>query len=100
MGAWSRKRHQPPRAATAAAEEVDRTDFTLDGPVGEWRGMFADIVEHGRATGLWTLNSLALLADRIQLGGTDPMGLDRFSRFNQTLQEFFDGAARVAAPVA
>ena len=52
---------------------------------------------HGRATGLQTINSLALLGDDIALGGSDPMGLDKFSRFNQTLQEFFDGASTLPA---
>ena len=33
-------------------------------------------------------------ATDIRLRGDDPMGVDKFSRFNQTLQEFLDGAAR------
>ena len=56
-------------------------------------------VQHGRAEGLQTINSLALLGGAIACVGNDPMGLDKFSRFNQTLQEFFDGAARVGATV-
>ncbi|MDA8342473.1 MAG: hypothetical protein M0007_09655 [Actinomycetota bacterium] len=71
-------------------------DFSLVGDLAEWQGMFGDIAANGRATGLWTINSLALLGDRIACEGTDQMGLDKFSRFNQTLQEFFDGAARIA----
>lgn len=73
-------------------------DFSLEGDVAAWEAMFDDVVAHGRATGLQTINSLALLGGSIERGGTDPMGLDKFSRFNQTLQEFFDGAAHVAAP--
>jgi hypothetical protein len=72
-------------------------DFTLVGPLHAWRAMFDDIVANGRATGLHTINSLVLLGDDVHLVGDDPMGLDKFSRFNQTLQEFFDGAARVVA---
>ena len=72
-------------------------EFRLTGPLGAWQAMFADIVANGRATGLQTINSLALLGDEIVLGGSDPMGLDKFSRFNQTLQEFFDGASKVLA---
>jgi hypothetical protein len=78
-------------------DEAPLADFGLEGPLAAWQTMFDDIVANGRATGLQTLNSLALLGDEIALVGTDPMGLDKFSRFNQTLQEFFDGAARVAA---
>ena len=72
-------------------------EYRLDGPLSAWQTMFGDIVTNGRATGLQTINSLALLGDEIALGGSDPMGLDKFSRFNQTLQEFLDGASRVLA---
>jgi hypothetical protein len=72
-------------------------EYRLVGPLAAWQVMFDDIVAKGRATGLQTINSLALLGDDIALGGTDPMGLDKFSRFNQTLQEFFDGASTVLA---
>jgi hypothetical protein len=72
-------------------------EYRLDGPLTAWQTMFDDVVANGRATGLQTINSLALLGDDIGLGGTDPMGVDKFSRFNQTLQEFFDGASGVLA---
>ena len=72
-------------------------EYRLDGPLVAWQAMFDDIATHGRATGLQTINSLALLGDDIVLGGTDPMGLDKFSRFNQTLQEFLDGASNIVA---
>ena len=72
-------------------------EYRLDGPLTAWRTMFADVVANGRATGLQTINSLALLGDEIALGGSDPMGLDKFSRFHQTLQEFLDGASTVLA---
>jgi len=85
-------------AGVHQAEPDDPADFSLVGDRDAWQAMFDDIVAHGRATGLQTINSLALLGDRIACGGTDPMGLDKFSRFNQTLQEFFDGAARTAVP--
>lgn len=78
--------------------EGDRSppcDFRLVGPVGAWQEMFEDIARNGRATGRWTINSLALLGDAIACVGDDPMGLDKFSRFNQSLQEFLDGARQV-----
>ena len=77
-------------------DAADAGDFVLEGPLDAWWAMFDDIRTHRRATGLQTINSLALLADRIRLRGRDPMGLDKFSRFNQTLQQFLDGAAAVA----
>jgi hypothetical protein len=79
------------------AEADSPCEYRLDGPLTAWQAMFDDIAAQGRATGLQTINSLALLGDDIALGGTDPMGLDKFSRFNQTLQEFFDGASDLLA---
>jgi hypothetical protein len=78
----------------------DVVDFSLVGPLDAWQAMFDNVMANGRATGLQTINSLVLLGDDIALVGDDPMGLDKFSRFNQTLQEYLDGAARVAVPTA
>lgn len=83
----------------AAVEEgTGGADFSLEGDVAAWEAMFDDIVANGRATGLQTVNSLALVGGSVDRRGNDPMGLDKFSRFNQTLQEFLDGAARLTAP--
>lgn len=79
------------------AEPDAPCEYRLDGPLASWQSMFGDIVKHGRATGMQTINSLALLGNDVALGGSDPMGLDKFSRFNQTLQEFLDGASKVLA---
>jgi len=103
-----RNADRPPFAVRLAFEELrcehvvdaqpdDPCEYRLDGPLVAWQAMFDDIVTQGRATGLQTINSLALLGDDIVLGGSDPMGLDKFSRFNQTLQEFFDGASTLLA---
>jgi hypothetical protein len=83
-------------------EEGDErtTDCWLEGSIDAWTAMFDDIRAHGRATGRQTLNSLTMVGDEICLRGTDVMGVDKFSRFNQSLQEFFDGAARAATAVA
>ena len=71
-------------------------EFYLDGPYDAWQIMFDDILVNGTASGRLTINSLALLGTDIRLRGDDPMGVDKFSRFNQTLQEYLDGAARLA----
>jgi hypothetical protein len=76
--------------------DVDQADFYLDGPYDAWRIMFDDILVNGSASGRQTINSLALLGTDIRLRGADPMGVDKFSRFNQTLQEYLDGASRLA----
>jgi hypothetical protein len=75
--------------------DEETTDCWLVGPLSAWEAMFGDIAAHGRATGKHTINSLALMADEIRLFSDDAMGLDKFSRFNQTIQEYLDGAASV-----
>jgi hypothetical protein len=79
-----------------AATDAHLAEFYLDGPFEAWQAMFDDIVANGSASGRLTINSLALLGTDIRLRGDDPMGVDKFSRFNQTLQEYLDGAARLA----
>ena len=60
-------------------------------PEGKW--CVRDVLEHlSRAYGS---TARALFGDRISLHAADPMGEDRFHRFNQTLQEFIDAAARL-----
>lgn len=76
-------------------DEAHLADFRLEGPVDAWNDMFDDIGANGSASGPFTINSLALRGDRISIEGNDPMGLDKFSRFNQTLQDFLDGAGRL-----
>ncbi len=71
-------------------------DCWLEGDTDSWGEMFDDITTNGRATGRRTINSLTLVGDRIDVRGDDPMGVDKFFRFNQTIQQFFDGAAQLA----
>lgn len=85
---------------TVGYDEARLADFRLEGPVVEWTSMFTDIVANGHASGEWTINSLALRGDRISIEGDDPMGLDKFSRFIQTLQDFLDGTSRLESDLA
>ncbi len=87
-------------AVTEFAEEDEGiADCYLEGDFDAWAEMVGDIRAHGRATGRQTLSSLVLLGDKIAVRGKDPMGVDRFFRYAQSLQQFFDGAA-AGAPVA
>ncbi len=70
-----------------------RAECWIEGDLDDWRAMFDDIARNGQATGEWTLNTLTIMGDRIRLQATDPMGWDKFHRFNQTLQDFVDAAA-------
>ncbi len=75
-------------------------DCWLEGDLAPWQSMLDDIVANGRATGLQTLSAQVLLGDKIHLRSADAMGADRFFRYNQTLQSFFDAAAAIGRPVA
>lgn len=72
-------------------------DCWLEGQLPDWEAMFADIEANGQATGEWTLNTLTLMGERLHLKAADPMGWDKFHRFNQTLQEFFDAAGSLSS---
>lgn len=78
--------------ATITEGDENKADCWLEGDLADWEAMFADIETNGHATGEWTLNTLTIMGERIRLGAVDPMGWDKFHRFNQTLQEFVDAA--------
>lgn len=67
----------------------------LEGDVEHWQAMFDNIARNGKAVGGWTLNTLTIIGDKILLKATDPMGWDKFHRFNQTLQDFVDAGAAI-----
>ncbi|MCP5029489.1 MAG: hypothetical protein GY929_24730 [Actinomycetia bacterium] len=75
--------------------EEANADCWLEGDLDSWQKMFDDILANGKATGEWTLNAATMVGEDIKLEATDPMGWDKFHRFNQTLQEFFDASAEV-----
>lgn len=83
-------------AAIEAGDEA-AADCWLEGDLADWEAMFADITTNGQAKGPWTLNTLTIMGERLQLRATDPMGWDKFHRFNQTLQEFFDAVGRISS---
>lgn len=74
------------------------TDCWLDGDRSAWQEMFDNITANGHATGRQTINSLTLLGEHITVRGDDPLGVDKFFRFNQSVQAFLDGAATAAQP--
>jgi len=79
------------------ADDLARADCWVEGDLSAWQTMFDDVLANGRATGRQTINSLTLIGDDLVVRGTDPMGVDKFFRFNQTVQAFIDGAAAVSA---
>lgn len=71
----------------------------LEGEYAAWKEMVENIREHGRADLQHTLNYLTLPDWPFRLLAADEnqgqLDIDRFYRYNQTLQEFFDEAAAV-----
>ena len=72
-------------------------DFYLDMEPERWQTMLRGIREHGRAERDLTLNSLDLtLPDGLhQNAADDGYRADKFFRYNENLQRFFDLSAQV-----
>jgi hypothetical protein len=71
-------------------------DFTICGTEATWRQMLDEIARSGHPDLRHTLNSLALMGEQLWLESDDQLREDKFYRFNQTLQEFFNLAAKLA----
>ncbi len=74
-------------------------DFYLEQTPEEWKAMLVNIKEHGRAEGMFTLNSLDAIADdgfaKSNADYRDGDARDAFYRFNQTLQDYFDTSSEL-----
>lgn len=65
-------------------------DFAVCARRAVWRRMLEEIARNGRPELRHTLNSLVLLGDEMWLESSDQLREDKFYRFNQSLQEFFN----------
>lgn len=84
----------------SAAAIRGRHPVVLEGEYAAWREMLENIHRHGRADLTHTLNYLTLPDWPLRLLPVDEEGegqldVDRFYRYNETLQEFFDETASV-----
>lgn len=79
--------------ATGAPPPKDA--IVLKGAYPAWREMVENIVRNGGADLEHTLNTLTLLDDPMTVEADNQLDVDLFYRYQQNLQEFFDGAARV-----
>jgi hypothetical protein len=73
-------------------------DFVICGKREIWDRMLKEIIENGRPDLRHTLSSLALVGEELWLESTDQLREDKFYRFNQTLQELLNLAAKVPEP--
>lgn len=70
-------------------------DFIVCGRRATWTRMLDEIARNGRPEMRHTLSSLALIGDELWLESLDQLREDKFYRYNQTLQEFFNLAAKL-----
>lgn len=70
-------------------------DFALVLPAERWREMVENIKQHGAADLDHTLNALDLAAEDTLAVADDELRRDKFFRFNQSLQQYFDASAKL-----
>lgn len=70
-------------------------DFIVCGRQAVWRRMLDEIQRGGRPESRRTLSSLALLGEELWLESSDQLREDKFYRYAQTLQEFFNLASKL-----
>ena len=87
----------------ASAEELVGPRVIIEGDYGVWREMVENIRIYGGADLQHTLNYLTLPDWPLRVisdSGQDLLGIDRFYRYQESLQEFFNEAAAVATEFA
>lgn len=90
------------RSVDPAEATADATDFVIEMAPELWRGMVANIQEHGAAHDEFTLNSIDLAQEEsIATSPVDDQARqDLFYRLNQNFQDFFDASSRVETTVS
>jgi hypothetical protein len=83
------------RAAALADLTTFDPDFVIRARRKVWTRMLDEIVRNGRPDLRGTLSSLALVGEELWLESSDQLREDKFYRVNQTLQEFFNLAAKL-----
>lgn len=79
----------------AATRELGSADFALEGSLATWREMIENIADgDGRPDLEHSLNRLSHMGTPLKLVYEDPIHMDCFFRFNQSLQEFVNASAQ------
>lgn len=75
--------------------DLGPADFALEGSLATWREMIENIAAgKGRPDLEHSLNRLSHMGTPLQLVYTDPVRMDCYFRFNQSLQEFVNASAQ------
>lgn len=84
------------RAVTSVtAFDLATVDFVLQGDLATWVEMIENIHHHGGADVTHSLNTLTHFGEHLQMLYDDPDNRDKFFRFQESIQEFFDLASTV-----
>jgi hypothetical protein len=70
-------------------------DFVLEGPLAVWREMLDTIHALGAADAAHSINTLTHFGEGLQVRYDDPDLHDKLYRFAESIQQFFDLAARL-----
>jgi hypothetical protein len=79
-----------------AAFDLTALDFVLKGDLAAWVEMLENIRQHGGADVAHSLNTLTHFGERLELLYGDLDNRDKFFRFQESLQEFFDLASTLS----
>ncbi len=82
----------------ASLAEAARDAIVVEGPYAAWREMIHNIIANGAADLEHTLNTLTLMDTPLRVYSDNQLDTDLFYRYQQNLQEFFDGAAAIGGP--
>ncbi len=74
--------------------------FVIEASLAAWREMIDNIRANAGPDLTHTLNYLTFPDDPMRVTGPDQLEVDSFYRYNQSLQQFFNGAATVATVYA
>ncbi len=75
------------------SDPAKEADFVVVGPYDVWQEMLENIRNNGEPDLDHTLNVLTLPGVPLKVEAADQLKEDLFYRYNQTFQEFFNGAA-------
>ena len=75
-------------------------DFTLQATLNTWCDMIRNIQDNNGPDPDHALNKLALRDDSIYVAAADFLSRDLFARYDQTFQQFFNGAIHIPTEFA
>jgi len=70
-------------------------DYVIRGDLATWQEMLTNIHRHGQADVAHSLNTLTHFGEKLQVLYEDPDDRDKFFRFQESIQEFFDLASKL-----